>query len=270
MNNINVLAPAKINLDLKIGDLLPSSLHEIKTTMQTIDLFDEIFISFDPKRTNQKIKINLKGLFTSNVPANSDNTIYKAAKLFSDKTGINNNIEITLTKNIPSRSGLGSASSDAASVFWGLERLFNKKADIIPHDLCEIGSDVPFFYHGAPNALIEGVGEKISQKSPQGFYCLICMYDGIFIDTAWAYKKATDNFEEPIFSHFPDLKNLKQKLLDNGAKKAMMSGSGSSVYGIYENKADIDCAFSILNQDSKISYIKKTKSLLHNCIFDLK
>lgn len=254
MNKVVVQAPAKINFYLKVGKLLPSGLHEIKSALHTIALFDEVVIEKSPTAGGkQKIRLLVEGAYRLGVPANRDNTVYRAAEEFFRETRVRESVKITLRKNIPSRSGLGSASSDAAAVLRGLEKLFAIKLKNPLKIAHAIGSDVPFFLLGAPHAEIGGTGEEVKKLPPQEFFCLVAMLPRIFIGTAWAYShlspcekfgdKNGNDFEDLVFKHFPDLQALKEEMMIRGATTAGLSGSGAAVYGIFTNsETATECA----------------------------
>lgn len=268
MKKITIKTPAKINLSLKIGKLQKNNLHEIKTTIQKISLEDEIEIeNLGLIKGNQKIRIIIKGPQKIGVPANADNIAYQAAQLFFKETGIKENIKITITKNIPSRAGLGGGSANAAGTLIALEKLFNKKLKNRTKTAEKIGSDVCFFAENIPSAEVSGTGEKIKKINPINYHCLILMLPKIFISTPWAYKnlptkkgKSDNDFEEIAFKFFPDLEKIKNELLNLKAKKTGLTGSGSAIFALFDSQEKMQkCASKI---KPKISFLFQGKTLL--------
>lgn len=155
--SLTLLAPAKINLTLKILSKRKDGYHNLLSLMQTISLYDRIKIS-KIKKNDIKIICNIKSI------SNRKNLCYKIAKLLKEKYNIPFGIKIEIKKNIPIGSGLGGASSDAAATAEGIIKLFNLKITKIELlNICsKIGADIPFFlYKGL--CLAEGIGEKIKK-----------------------------------------------------------------------------------------------------------
>ena len=248
MKTIEMISPAKINLDLKIGSFNnKNSLHNIKTKMQKINLVDNIFLKKIPTKNRQKILIKISGKQKKNLPTNGDNLVFKAAKIFFKETKIKDSLEIHLQKNIPQLAGLGGASSNAAKVLKGMEKLYEQKIDfkkLINLGYC-LGSDVPFFISQQNCAQITGTGEQIKKVFAEKFYVSIFMLPKIFISTKWAFQKFAElknkknlpanNFEKMIFYFFPDLLELKQELLKY-TEKVGLSGTGSALFALFKNK----------------------------------
>ncbi len=269
MKEIKILSPAKINLNLKVGKLQKNNLHKIETIMQTISLYDEITIkNLGLIKGQQKISIKIAGKQKKGVPSNAENTVYKAAKLFFKENKIKDSVKITINKNIPSKAGLGGASSNSAYTLKALEKLFNYKLKNPTKTASQIGSDVAFFLLGAPSAIAKGTGEKIKKIKPINFHCIIAMLPNIFISTEWAYKnlpktkKYENDFENLAYKYFPDLLDLKNKFIKNKAKKANLTGSGSAIFALFKNKKTAEnCVQNLKNQ---CSFIDLNKTLLED------
>ncbi|MHC4075471.1 MAG: 4-(cytidine 5'-diphospho)-2-C-methyl-D-erythritol kinase, partial [Planctomycetota bacterium] len=152
-----VRAPAKINLSLLIAGKRPDGFHEIETVMAKINWYDELLIEDGEKKG---IELICRG--DEWAPAGDENLVYKASQLLHQRCGLEPQIKLTLTKNIPAGSGLGSASSDAAASLSGLNRFLNLDlpAESLSQMAAERGSDISFFL-GDPLALCTGKGEKV-------------------------------------------------------------------------------------------------------------
>lgn len=255
---ITLHAYAKINLGLRIIGTLPDGYHAIHSLFLPIhDLFDTLSFDFHDSdiifRSNDTLQI-----------APEDNLIVKSAHLLRNHYSIQKGAIITLDKVIPSGAGLGGGSSDAATTFIGLCRLWNIKIDIdtLSKLAITLGSDIPFFLHDSP-AIVEGKGEVIKPISCNIQAWILFIFPGIHINTGWAYStiasysdpnlvdfsqalhnrmidlhssELINDFESSIFAEFPILKVLKSKLLHLGANISLMSGSGSTIYGIFTDE----------------------------------
>lgn len=248
-------AYAKLNLTLEILHLRDDGFHEVSGIMQTISLADEL--TFTPAPNLELVVTNDKNLETN------DNLILKAARKLDSGQGA----KITLTKNIPFGAGLGGGSSDAAISLVGLNHLWELGLD--DKTLWELaqslGSDVPFFLTGG-TAQIAGRGELVTPIPSKGSFWYLLVKPPLAISTPWAYRifdenpasppQATEkmkaaleigdsllvgqalanNFEGPIFSHYPQLQKYKEALLAAGAIGAAMSGSGPTIFGLFPTK----------------------------------
>ena len=254
---ITLHAYAKINLGLRIIGTLPDGYHAIHSLFLPIhDLFD--ILSFELHDTDIVFRSN----DTLNI-APENNLIVKAAHMLRSHFGIHKGAIISLDKIIPSGAGLGGGSSDAASTFMGLIRLWNIQTDIktIADLALSLGSDIPFFLHDTP-AIVEGRGEIIQPISCHIQAWILFIFPGIHVNTGWAYStinsysnpnevdiknalrngvidfhshELTNDFESSIFKEYPLLQDIKSKLLESGADIALMSGSGSTIYGIFSD-----------------------------------
>jgi len=246
------LAPAKINLFLIIKGQCSNGYHLIFTMFQKISLWDEIELSVSQGEKGD-ICLECK---ESTLLSGSGNLAYQAAKLFLEKAGLNLRIKIILKKRIPIAGGLGGGSSDAASVLKGLNELagfpFNEAS---LHSLgCSLGADVPFFLLEAPAALGRGIGTELEVVHvPHGWYVLV--YPDFSISTRWAYEnyvltgqdhgtifdaeeviKAAmwqNDLEQVILARYPEIDRIKEELMALGARAALLSGSGSTVFGSF-------------------------------------
>lgn len=249
-------APAKINLSLDILKKRKDGYHELKMIMQTVSLYDEISIE-----KNNKICIDSN---KKNIPLNNKNLAWKAAELFFENTKIKGGCSIYLKKNIPDGAGLGGGSSDAATVLLALNNIYetNLSNEKLIKISTKIGADVPFFIIKG-TCLAEGIGEKLTKiENNTNPYILIYKPD-FSISTKWAYEnvnlnnKPKYNIEnivknlmksdykfEGIFNYleyvsiskYPEIETIKNKMKSLGATSSLMSGSGSSVFGIFDDE----------------------------------
>jgi 4-diphosphocytidyl-2-C-methyl-D-erythritol kinase len=253
-------AYAKINIGLLVLGKRPDGYHNIETVFRLIDLYDELeFVQGD------------EGIaFSTNAPllANDNtNLCIRAANLLRDLTGTHMGVEITLNKRIPFGAGLGGGSSNAAAVLKGLTKLWS--LDISHEELqtisATLGSDVPFFFT-TQTAYATGRGEQLTSFALRIPYWILSVTPEIHVSTAWAYanvrlqqtqnrvdlrgllETAMDNpallranilndFEDSVFKEFGEIAMLKETLLKEGAELALMSGSGSSVFGFFSSEA---------------------------------
>jgi len=259
---IRLLAPAKVNLNLRVLGQRPDGFHEINSVIQKISLFDRITL-----KKAEKPGIRL-ACDAPDIPSGPGNLAYQAATLLMETSGImEQGVSIVLEKNIPHGAGLGGGSSDAATVLMGLCDLFG--LDLEPdrmHDLaCRIGSDVPLFLHPSP-ALVTGRGDIVSRFPLCLDAFFLVVFPGFQISTKWAYSnfrltKKTCNYtistqkkvhggklfpdrwqdllindlEAAVLNRHPEIARCKEDLVRFGARASLMSGSGSAVFGLFED-----------------------------------
>ena len=267
--SINILSNAKVNLGLKINQKRSDGYHNISTLMQEINLHDEIIVS---KNSSNKINLNLRGITT---PNNHSNLCYISAQHFLDKYSINTGVDIKLTKNIPIGSGLGGGSSNAACIIKALSKLFqiNINTKSMEQIASKIGADVPFFIKGGLQ-LAEGIGDKLTVIPPlcKGYYFLL-VFPQINISTQWAYSaykkylEITPNktnfqplsdiinwsllendFEKVVLSTYPEIKKIKDNFEKNKPLFSSLSGSGSTMFGVYDSLESVNHASDLFKQ----------------------
>lgn len=266
-----IKAPAKINIGLNIVAKRDDGFHNLETLFYPIyDLYDELI--FDD---SDQFKFDSELSF--------DNIIIKAVKLLEQHTSRNFPIKISLKKNIPIGAGLGGGSSDAAAVLITINEIFelnlsNNKLGAIA---LELGSDVPFFLKGKP-AVGKSRGESLTNVDLNISYPILLVNPGIHVSTKEAFTKINpsaaelnyneivkipvqnylnfivNDFEQSVFKMHPEIEEIKESLYSAGAMFALMSGSGSTVYGIFE---DIDIAKSAAEQFPKDYFIFISSSL---------
>ena len=273
-----VRAPAKINLSLLIAGQRADGFHEIETVMAKVDWFDEILF-----QQGQKTGIELvcKGPYWA--PEGKENLIYQACQMLLDSCHSQANIKITLTKNIPAGTGLGSASSDAAAALIGANRFLQLAVE--PHQLSEIaaklGSDVPFFLDG-PLAFCTGRGEKIEKLDENFNFLALLILPNVSVSTKKVYanykhdsalyeklnnrinsyieknridlvlKMCTNMLQISCFSLYKELAELKTKVESLGIGPLCLSGSGSAMFCIMDSTDEEEASQNRRKLEEKI------------------
>jgi 4-diphosphocytidyl-2-C-methyl-D-erythritol kinase len=262
--NLTLKAPAKINVGLRILGKRPDGYHEIWSVLQEIDLCDEITL-WDASDFSLLLEGDQEA-----VPTDETNLCLRAARLLKRASGYSGAARIKLCKIIPAGAGLGGGSSDAAAVLKGLNQVW--KTNLSRNDLeslgAQLGSDVPFFLCGGC-CLATGRGEKLTPVKPLIEDLLVLVCPEVFVPTEWAYKNIKNyhltpalddiifqgslreilsrpgqenifinDFEPVVFKTYPELKTIKQALLDAGAYFASLSGSGSAVFGLFSHRKE--------------------------------
>ena len=264
---ISLKAHAKINLHLEVLGKRSDGFHDLVSVFAPISLADELLMQRIPDKKECKVLSPLAEL-----PV--ENTITRAYEEFKNFTGISEGVSVRILKRIPEGAGLGGGSSDAASVLLGLNDMFS--ADLKEEDLraiaLKIGSDVPFFLRNGA-AVVKGRGEEIKRLSLFSDYFGILIYPGIKSATPRAYsllgRKELEkpnpafnpelfcgkdcrewpffnSFEDVLFNEYPAIKKAKLDLLTYGADFALMSGAGSSVFGLFKDEKTVKNAYSKL------------------------
>jgi len=260
-NDISLKALAKINLGLDVVRRREDGYHEVRMIMQTIHLYDRL----DIKRTQEpgiQIQTNLSFL-----PVNENNLIYKAAKLLMDEFSITDGVSVKLDKRIPVAAGMAGGSTDAAAMLIGVNRLFSlglTKRQLMERGV-QIGADVPYCIMRG-TALAEGIGEALSPLPPMVKCPVLIAKPSISVSTKFVYQnlKLDDTTIHPdidrliddikaknlhdIAAHmgnvletvtipnYPVIDEIKKHMLSNGAVGAMMSGSGPTVFGLFDDE----------------------------------
>ena len=271
LERVSLQAPAKVNLYLKITGRREDGYHYLATLMQKISLFDQVVVEkiesgillhcpnsdLPEDESNLAFRAAKKFLETSNV------------HFQGDRVGV----AITLSKSIPVAAGLGGGSSDAAAVLRGLDQLFATgytENELLAMGAC-LGADVPFFVADRPVAWATGIGDQLYPALPLLGYQIIIVNPGYSVSTPWVYDKfaltvgqninnlknlqnsdrnrdlhqvfssrairpdeLVNDLEQVTSIHYPEIELLKKKLLEGGAVAAMMSGSGPTVFGLFQ------------------------------------
>ncbi len=261
MDSIVLKARAKINLGLDVIRRREDGYHEVKMIMQSLNMFDRIVMT---KISEPEIRITTN---RSYLPTNQDNLMYKAAKLMMDEYNITSGVEIELEKFIPVAAGMAGGSSDAAAVLVGMSRLYNLKVsrDTLMKLGVKIGADVPFCIMRG-TVLAEGIGEKLTRLKAMPSCPIVIAKPGINVSTKFVYEnlKLSDETVHPdidgmieaieagdvngvcsrlgnvlesvTVKEYPVIDKLKKKMLELGAINSLMSGSGPTVFGIFEDR----------------------------------
>ena len=255
---MQVIAPAKINLSLRVLGRRSDGFHEIETFIAPISLCDEIKIV----RRWGKPEILFR-CDDPSLPTDEDNIVVRAASVFFQETKITGGVAIALKKRIPHGAGLGGGSSDAASTLLALNELFetNLPREALAKMAEMIGSDVPFFIFQSA-AVCKGRGELVSPTRLREQLSLLLLKPEFGVATPWAYSRWRDSreipgvaypaqefaeqtfmndLERPVFEKFVFLAQLKMWLLKQPeVEAALMSGSGSTVFAVIRNDADAE------------------------------
>ena len=255
---MQVIAPAKINLSLRVLGRRSDDFHEIETFIAPISLCDEIKI----ERCSGKQKIAFR-CDDPSVPKGEDNIVVRATNVFYEETKVVGGLSIALKKRIPHGAGLGGGSSDAASTLLALNELFetNLSRETLAKMAEMIGSDVPFFIFQSA-AICKGRGELVSPTKLQKQLSVLLVKPAFGVPTQWAYSRWRDSreipgvsyasqafkgqkflndLERPVFEKFVFLAEIKMWLLKQAEVGAMlMSGSGSTVFAVIRDHASAD------------------------------
>lgn len=284
-----VLEPfAKVNLGLDIVGRRDDGYHEVKMIMQSVDLKDCMTLTV----TDEDIVAIMTD--SKDIPADDSNIVIKAIKLLKQEYGIKKGISVELKKNIPIAGGMAGGSADAAAALRGMNELFNLKLD--DKKLCELGvklgADVPYCIMGG-TMLSEGIGEVLTPlKSAPDCYVAIVKpafsvstkkvyeaydslsgdriihpdIDGLIdaINEGDLYKMCTcmgNSLESVTEKDHPYITEIKRILEEKGAVKAMMSGSGPTVFAIFDDKDKANSAISVFDNNERIEMTTVVKFL---------
>ncbi len=276
-HDLTFLAPAKINLYLYVLYKRDDLYHEVSTMIVPITLFDTVSMT----RLERGVVVECGGDFP--VPGGEENIAYKAAELFFHEYGLSGGVKVTIKKRIPSGAGLGGGSSDGAAVMKGLDVLYRGR--INEEELISlaagVGADVPFFICPRPSRA-SGKGELLTPVTFDETLHILLVKPERSIDTHAAYgmleresgpgnmgkgdweelEKADpggpllhNDFEKVLFGLYPDLGELKERLMSVGAYGASVTGSGSCVFGLFDTREKAEKAKSAF-QDSEYPFAK--------------
>ncbi len=260
MDKISLKALAKINLGLDVVRKREDGYHEVRMIMQTIHLFDRVNIE-KTREPGIQIKTNL-----SYLPVNENNLIYKAGKLLMDEFDITEGLAVDLDKRIPVAAGMAGGSTDAAAMLYGMNKLFDLGLSMqeLKDRGVKIGADVPYCLMRG-TALAEGIGEELKSLPPMIKCPVLIAKPQISVSTKFVYEnlkldgntnhpdidqlikdiKAKDlqgvcdhmgNILETVtIPNYPIIDEIKKNMIANGATGAMMSGSGPTVFGLFDD-----------------------------------
>jgi len=270
MDVLTVKTPCKINFRLKVLNRRKDGYHNISSIMVPVAIYDDIDISL---RTSG-IRVVCPAL---SIPE-KDNIVYKAIEAFFSKAKIDHGISVNITKRIPAGAGLGGGSSDAAAVLKALNTIASNPLsfDVLEDLALKIGADVPFFLKNVP-CIAKGVGNIITPIKDWPRFWYVIVTPRVNIATSWVYSnlnlKLTQHEDKAIIRWFgmdrsnvfsmlendlervtvgmvPSIQIIKDAMMELGAAGSLMSGSGPSVFGVFESEEKANSAFrSIASRD---------------------
>ncbi len=277
MEQVKVFAPAKVNLSLDIVGIRRDGYHLMQMVMQTVGLFDVVYA--EPRREGITLDCGI-----SRLPTDNRNLAVQAAAAFFRHTGRTGGAALRLVKQIPSGAGMGGGSADAAAVLAAPDKLYNTR--LPREELCAlgetVGADVPFCFHGG-TALVEGIGERITPLRALPRCWITVVKPGISVNTRTAFaafdqgevsrrpdtpallaalesrslpalaREMVNVFEET--AALPELRQIKQELLRLGALGAVMTGSGSAVFGLFADRRQAALARRRLEGNRRQSFL---------------
>lgn len=263
---------AKINLDLRVLGRRPDGYHELKTIFQAVDWHDEIQLE-----RSDRFEFSAPG-----TPEDETNLVVRAVRAYEKLARIEARVRIHVKKNIPVGRGLGGGSSDAAVTLIGLQRMFKLALPFeeIPQVMRDLGSDVPFFALGG-RAAGYGRGDEVYKLDDAAEYWVLLVDPGVMIPTKDAYSWLTvpdksnniegfrddtelgcagdvwtNDFEVPVFARYPQLAAIKEELMELGAYRAALSGSGSTIFGQFQMVSEVIRAANALKERFRVKVAK--------------
>lgn len=268
MREISLKALAKINLALDVTGQREDGYHLVRMIMQTIHLYDRIEIT---KKNTEGIEVKTNLSF---LPTNENNLVWKAAKLLIDEFRLTGGLRVWIGKRIPVAAGLAGGSTDAAAMLYGMNELYGlglSREKLMEFGL-KVGADVPFcLLRGT--ALAEGIGEELTALSPMVKCPVLIAKPAISVSTKTVYRKLSlgentrhpdvdqmiadiqardlkaitadmgNVLEDVTIPDYPVIRQIKEKMMESGALGAMMTGSGPTVFGIFEEQETAERAY---------------------------
>lgn len=283
MKDISVKALAKINLGLDVVRRREDGYHEVRMVMQTIHLFDRLEMA---KNSSGEISITTNLSF---LPTNRNNLVYRAAELLREEFQIKDGLTINLHKHIPVAAGMAGGSTDAAAVLYGMNRMFNlglKREELMERGV-KIGADVPYCIMRG-TALAEGIGEKLTALPPMVKCPVLIAKPQISVSTKFVYENLRLNdktvhpdidalvenirkkdlnavasemgnvLETVTIPNYPVIAQIKEHMLEHGAVGAMMSGSGPTVFGLFEDGDTAVAAYEKMKESGLVKQVYLT------------
>jgi 4-diphosphocytidyl-2-C-methyl-D-erythritol kinase len=270
---ISKTAPAKVNLTLRVLGKRPDGYHDILSLMQRISLCDEML--FSPRDSGVVVRCP-----DSSLPEDDGNIAYRAAAAFISRTESPPGVEIAIRKRIPLAAGLGGGSSNAATTLMTLNEMagYPLTREELMRMGTELGADVPFFIFG-DTAWASGIGDRLIAATPLPRLRFVLVNPGFTVSTKTVYQSLnlgltnpsirysiprfstvedmigglTNDLEKVTVGRHPVLDHIKNLLLENGARGALMSGSGPTVFGIFTDEASALQAEKNLGQGNRWS-----------------
>ena len=275
MKEISVKALAKINLGLDVVRKRADGYHEVRMVMQTIHLFDRLEITRNPSG-RITMSVNLPFL-----PTNENNLVYKAAALLKEEFQIKDGIDVKLHKHIPVAAGMSGGSTDAAAVLYGMNRIFGlglSREQLMERGV-KLGADVPYCVMRG-TALAEGIGEELTALPPMVKCPVLIAKPQISVSTKFVYENLKLNektvhpdidklvadirakdlraiasgmgnvLETVTIPNYPVIVEIKEHMMEHGALNAMMSGSGPTVFGLFEDENTAAAAYEAMRESN--------------------
>lgn len=278
-------AMAKINLGLDIIGKREDGYHEVRMIMQTIRMYDVLEIR---KKTSPGISLSTNLPY---IPCDERNLVYKAAKILMDEFHVEEGLSMKLTKSVPVAAGMAGGSSDAAAAFVGVNRLFHLglSQEELMKRAVQVGADVPYCVMRG-TALAEGIGEKLTRLPDLPDCYILIGKPGINVSTRTAYEnldlneirrrpdidgmirdiknkdlysmtgKMENVFEPGIMAKYPVIREIRDLMEKQGALKAMMSGSGPTVFGIFDDAGKMQNAARALKKSGLAKTVFATRT----------
>ena len=277
---MRVKTAAKVNLALDVTGKLPNGYHAIESVFQTVGIYDEVTVELTESGIELSCDVPEKFASSDPIPCDERNIAYKAARFFFEQNGMDCGCRIHIKKGIPSQAGMGGGSTDAAAVLYCLGKLTGKSVKA-PEKL---GADVPFFLMGG-TIYVEGIGEKLTPIADYSGRILVIAKGKEGVSTAEAYgnidsleapqhpdaKKLAEAIEkapEKAYEWFGNLfeqavqleevDDIKSVMLDNNALSAVMTGSGSAVFGLFDSEEQAEICAEKLEKAGYFSAVCKT------------
>ena len=277
-------AMAKINLGLDVLIRREAGYHEVRMVMQTVYMYDTLDLTMQV-RPGITVETNLPFL-----PVDKGNLVYRAAQLLMDEFDIRNGLHIRLNKHIPVAAGMAGGSSDAAAVLVGVNRMFRlglSGSELMKRGV-QVGADVPYCVMRG-TVLAEGIGEKLTPLPPAPDCHVLIAKPPVNVSTRYVYERLRldsstvhpdidgllaginsgdlrrvaaglgNVLESVTIPACPVIGEIRECMLENGALGALMSGSGPTVFGLYENGSQAKRARDILRQSGKAKIVYLTK-----------
>ncbi len=288
MKQITRKAYAKINLGLDVLGRRENGYHDVRMVMQTVGICDKL--TFTERQDNEiRITVRLSSGQTEGLACDEHNLVYKAAKLLMQECSVIRGVDVELEKNIPIAAGMAGGSTDAAATLLGLNELYDlrmSKEQLCKLGVC-IGADVPYCIVGG-TVLAEGIGEILTGIAPAPQCKLLVVKPAVSVSTAFVYTHLDElvNYPHPDINalmaciraqdvagmarqlgnvletvtipSYPVIQEIKDEMLAHGALGALMSGSGPTVYGIFETEEQLQAAYEKLGAKEGVSQIFMT------------
>jgi len=274
MKSVTLRSHAKINLTLDVSRLRPDGYHDIDSVVQVIDLSDELEVW---RAGEGAIEIDVA---TGDAPTDKSNLVCRAAAVFFERTGIRGGARFVLKKRIPAQAGLGGGSGNAAAAIAGLNRLYDcgLSRDELSALAAKVGSDAALFVVGG-TVRMRGRGDIVEPLLDAPEMSIVVVKPAVGVSTSWAYGELdkrerrasgasdvaedairgrdrrallaslSNDFDPVVCGLVPEIDAAKRRLLEVDAKAAMLSGSGSAVFGVFETSVAADAAVVALSKE---------------------